>query len=101
MLPQILSIVGILISSVCTIICSKISSDGHKQKAIDDEKYKLQYLSSKMQASGSELAYITSLAVTGGHIDGNVENAQSEYLAIKSDYDKLVEELTLKKIIGK
>ena len=48
-----------------------------------------------MLASG-ELAYVTSLAVTGGHTNGNVEQAQTQFVEAKQEYKKLQSELASK-----
>lgn len=45
-----------------------------------------------MLASG-ELAYVTSLAVTGGHTNGNVEAAQTQFMEAKRNYKKFQTEL--------
>lgn len=41
-----------------------------------------------MLASG-DLAYVTSLAVTGGHTNGNVEEAQTKFTKAKQEYETL------------
>lgn len=43
-----------------------------------------------------ELAYVTSLAVTGGHTNGNVEAAQTEFTAAKEEYAELQRSLAEK-----
>lgn len=43
-----------------------------------------------------ELAYVTSLAVTGGHTNGNVEAAQTEFTAAKEEYAALQRSLAEK-----
>lgn len=52
-------------------------------KTLRDEKIKddleLQLAQGTMIKAVGELAYVTSLAVTGGHVNGNVEAAQKAY----------------------
>ena len=48
-----------------------------------------------MLASG-DLAYVTSLAVTGGHTNGNVEEAQTKFTDAKKEYEALQSRLASK-----
>ena len=48
-----------------------------------------------MLATG-ELAYVTSLAVTGGHTNGNVEDAQTQFEKAKREYKTFQAELAVK-----
>lgn len=44
-------------------------------------------LSMELMSATLELAYVTSLAVTGGHINGNVEAAQEKAKAAQEAYE--------------
>lgn len=48
-----------------------------------------------------ELAYVTSLAVTGGHTNGNVEEAQEGFTKARTEYTKLQSELAEKYLHSK
>ena len=43
----------------------------------------------KVMVTSGDLAYVTSIAVTGGHTNGNVEKAQAAYNAARADYDTM------------
>ncbi len=49
-------------------------------------------LSMEMMSANMDLAYVTSLAVTGGHTNGNVEAAQKRALEAQSKYEAFLRE---------
>ena len=51
-------------------------------------------LSMEMMSASLDLAYVTSLAVTGGHTNGNVEAAQKKARAAQEAYDGFLRDET-------
>lgn len=48
-------------------------------------------LSMKLMSACVDLAYVTSLAVTGGHTNGNVEAAQEKAIKAQEEYEDFIE----------
>lgn len=50
----------------------------------------------RVMSTAGELAYVTSIAVTGGKTNGNVEQAQKEFREAREQYEGLERELARK-----
>lgn len=66
----------------------------HEEQRVDDME--MSVVKGRLMLSVGELAYVTSLAVSGGHTNGNVESAQHEFLESKKAYDALETRLAKK-----
>ena len=94
---MIVSILNIIMTSATAIIVSYIGYMSTKQKKADeaDRQHKKEieirnadekYLQMQMINANLELSDVISIAVTGGHTNGNVEEAQKKARAAKRAY---------------
>ncbi len=101
--PELTSIIGILISSACTIIVSviqlqntKAKKEAEKRDRINAEENKRYIETQKMLFTlvGSifKLTYVTSLAVTGGHLNGNVKDAMDDADKAQKKFNKFMQD---------
>lgn len=92
-----IQVITAIISAISLIVVAAIGRKSDKNQksseAYREERVKLEeirakenYLEMKVQIAALDLAYVTSLAVTGGHTNGNVEAAQEKAIAAKGEY---------------
>ena len=86
----ILELVTAVIVAYMGVLTNKQKKDNedyrkHREE-IDKKHTEEKYLSMQMQDATAELSYVISLAVTGGHTNGNVERAQKKVLKAQADY---------------
>lgn len=93
----LVEIIGIFISSAGAVGVAIIGAQSSR-KSKKDEAYRKHrehsenvranetYLQMKMVSATLDLAYVTSLAVTGGKINGNVKEAQDKADKAKEEY---------------
>ena len=95
------SILNIIMTSATAIIVSYIGYMSTKQKKADeaDRQHKKEietrnadekYLQMQMINANLELSDVISIAVTGGHTNGNVEEAQKKARAAKCAYYEFI-----------
>lgn len=72
---------------VVAYINKKDKMERDKREAAALRREKESRLSMEMMSATMELAYVTSLAVTGGHTNGNVEAAQRKAEKARTDYE--------------
>ena len=86
------TVICALIAAIATIIVATIETGNRKhrknEQARQDRREKAEYLSMEVQAATLDLAFVTSLAVTGGKINGNVEEAQKKAKEAQENYRK-------------
>ena len=92
------TVICALIAAVATIIVAMIETGNRKhrknEQARQERREKAEYLSMEVQAATLDLAFVTSLAVTGGKINGNVEEAQKKAKEAQENYRKFLREET-------
>ena len=92
------TVICALIAAIATIIVATIETGNRKhrknEQARQDRREKAEYLSMEVQAATLDLAFVTSLAVTGGKINGNVEEAQKKAKEAQENYRKFLREET-------
>lgn len=80
-----------IISAVSAYVVARAGTKVQKEKKKEEEtaarREKESRLSMEMIFSTLELSYVTSLAVTGGHINGNVEAAQQKADKAREAYE--------------
>ena len=85
-----------LIAAGSAIVVAKIEADNKKERKRTEERAKVREkesrLSMKMMSAAIDLGFVTSLAVTGGHTNGNVEAAQKKAQAAQKEYDDFLQE---------
>ena len=84
-----------IISAIALIIVAVIET-GNRRKAKQSEDRALRReeearLSMAMSSATLDLAYVTSVAVTGGHTNGNVEEAQRKAKKAQEDYQAFIQ----------
>lgn len=97
---EIIAAAGLVLVAILQLRSEKerkkrTKADAHAEQRRKDELAMSIKQGNMMLASG-ELAYVTSLAVTGGHTNGNVEEAQTQFVAAKREYKKFQNELASK-----
>ena len=80
--PEILSFLGIALSSVCTIMVALIQKASNERKKVDDareeRRQKEMRLSMEMMSAAVELGVINAIALQHGTLNGNVEQAKAK-----------------------
>lgn len=108
MMIQIVTAIISAVSLVAVAVIGKRSDKNQKNaEAYRTERAKMEeirakenYLEMKVQIATLDLAYVTSLAVTGGHTNGNVEEAQTKAKKAKEEYYEFINK-TYSEEIGK
>jgi len=59
----------------------------HDEQRHDDME--MEIAKGKVMLASGELAFVTSIAVTGGHTNGNVKKAQEDFRQARVEYDEL------------
>ncbi len=92
------TVICALIAAVATIIVATIETGNRKHRKNEqtrqERREKAEYLSMEVQAATLDLAFVTSLAVTGGKINGNVEEAQKRAKEAQEAYRRVLREET-------
>ena len=92
------AIVCAIVSMAATIIvaCIETSNRRHRKReqARRERRERETYLAMELQSATLDLAFVTSLAVTGGHTNGNVEEAQDKAKEAQENYRKFLREET-------
>lgn len=86
------------IAGLCTIICAIIggTSAKHKRKAERraELRQKESLLSLRMMDATLQLSVVTSNALTGGHNNGNVEQAREAAASVAEEYQEFMRSIT-------
>ena len=92
------AVICALVSAFATIIVACIETSNHKhrkrEKIRQERRERETYLAMELQSATLDLAFVTSLAVTGGHTNGNVEEAQEKAKEAQEAYRKFLREET-------
>lgn len=88
---MIIEIACAVIAAAALVIVAIIET-GNRRRAKTEEirrqrRERETRLSMEMMSASVDLAYVTSLAVTGGHTNGNVEAAQKKARAAQEAYE--------------
>lgn len=90
----VLSVVCALISAAAMVIVAVIETGNRRRHNREEDRATRRETESKLSmelmSASVELAYVTSLAVTGGHTNGNVEAAQSKARAAQKAYEDFI-----------
>lgn len=88
---QILSLLNACVLACATIVVAIIETKASKNRSRTEERAKRRETESKLSmelmSASVDLSYVTSLAVTGGHTNGNVEAAQKKAKAAQDNYE--------------
>ena len=98
MTGEIAAVICALVSMVATIIVAVIETGnrGHRKReqTRQERRERETYLAMELQSATLDLAFVTSLAVTGGRTNGNVEEAQMKAKHAQEEYRKFLREET-------
>lgn len=98
MVGENVAVICAFIAAVATIIVAVIETGNRKHRKREQERQERRerenYLSMELQSATLELAFVTSLAVTGGKTNGNVEEAQKKAKEAQENYRKFLREET-------
>lgn len=89
--------IGCAIISAVALIIVAIIETGNKRRSKSDEvrrqrREKESRLSMELMSASVELSYVTSLAVTGGKTNGNVEAAQKKAREAQKKYEDFIKD---------
>lgn len=86
-----LGLIGVALIGMQSNKYQKNNQKYRKERSIAEEIHAQEnYLQMKMQSATLDLAYVTSLAVTGGHTNGNVKEAQRKAERAKKEYYEFI-----------
>lgn len=92
----IIEIASAVIAAAALVIVAIIET-GNRRRAKTEEVRRVRReremrLSMELMSASVDLAFVTSLAVTGGHTNGNVEAAQKKAQAAQDAYEKFLKD---------
>jgi hypothetical protein len=80
-----------IIAAAALIIVAVIETGNKRRRKTEETRRERREresrLSIELMSACTDLAYVTSLAVTGGHTNGNVEAAQEKARKAQEDYE--------------
>jgi hypothetical protein len=92
------SVICALIAAVSTIVVAGIETANVNHSKREEKRRERRergtYLAMELQSATLDLAFVTSLAVTGGHTNGNVEEAQEKAKEAQENYRRFLREET-------
>lgn len=92
------AVICALISMTATIIVACIETSNHNHRKREQKRQERReretFLAMELQSATLDLAFVTSLAVTGGHTNGNVEEAQEKAKEAQEAYRRFLREET-------
>lgn len=92
----VIAVVPAALAAVAAIISAYIAAHSKaaekRSEARAARREEESRLSMEMLSANMDLAFVTSLAVTGGHTNGNVEAAQKRAAAAQEKYEKFLRE---------
>jgi flagellar basal body-associated protein FliL len=95
---EIVMLICAFVSAVVAIAVAVIETGNSKhrksEKKRQERRERETYLAMELQSATLDLAFVTSLAVTGGHTNGNVEEAQEKAKEAQEAYRKFLREET-------
>ena len=93
-----IAVICALVSAVGTVAVAIIETTNHRhrksEQARRERREKETFLAMELQSATLDLAFVTSLAVTGGHTNGNVEEAQRKAKEAQEAYRRFLREET-------
>lgn len=97
MTPELwVSLGGALISAAAAVICAKVGrkqdAEAERQEHRAARREKESRLSMDMMSASIKLGNITAIALAGGHLNGNVEEAREAALAAAAAYDDFLKD---------
>lgn len=94
----IIEIAAAVISAVALIIVAIIETGNRRRQKTEEirrqRREKETRLSMELMSASVDLSYVTSLAVTGGKTNGNVEAAQAKAVKAQEAYENFLKDET-------
>lgn len=91
---QITELICVVISSLSLIVVSIIETQNRRRHKTAEKRAERREtesrLSMELMSATLDLSYVTSLAVTGGHTNGNVEAAQKKAQEAQRAYEDFI-----------
>lgn len=95
---EMITLIGIIVSAIVGILVAVIETGNLRHRKQEqkrrERREKENYLSMELQSATLDLAFVTSLAVTGGKTNGNVEEAQKKAKEAQENYRRFLREET-------
>lgn len=95
---EIVTVICTLVSAFAMIVVAVIETGNRnhrkREQARRERRERETFLAMELQSATLDLAFVTSLAVTGGHTNGNVEEAQEKAKEAQEAYRKFLREET-------
>lgn len=95
---EIVTVICTLVSAFAMIVVAVIETGNRKHRKREEHRRERReretFLAMELQSATLELAFVTSLAVTGGKTNGNVKEAQEKAKEAQEAYRKFLREET-------
>ena len=95
---EMITLIGIFVSAIAMVLVAVIETGNLRHRKQEqkrrERREKENYLSMELQSATLDLAFVTSLAVTGGKTNGNVEEAQKKAKEAQENYRRFLREET-------
>lgn len=92
------NIICAVIAGVCTVLCAIIGAIANKNQKKSERRAQLRQkeslLSLRMMDATLQLSVVTSNALTGGHNNGNVEQAREAAQKVSEEYQEFMRGIT-------
>jgi len=92
------NIICAVIAGVCTVLCAIIGAVANKNQKKSERRAQLRQkeslLSLRMMDATLQLSTVTANALTGGHNNGNVEQAREAAQAVSEEYQEFMRSIT-------
>lgn len=92
----VIEIASAVIAAAALIIVAIIETGNRRRQKTEEirrqRREKESRLSMELMSASVDLSYVTSLAVTGGHTNGNVEAAQKKARAAQEAYEDFLKD---------
>lgn len=92
------NIICAVIAGVCTVLCAIIGAVANKNQKKSERRAQLRQkeslLSLRMMDATLQLSVVTSNALTGGHNNGNVEQAREAAANVAEEYQEFMRSIT-------
>ena len=92
------TIICAVLATITTVVVTIIETGNRRhrkrEQARQERRERETFLAMELQAATLDLAFVTSLAVTGGKINGNVEAAQKKAKEAQEAYRRFLREET-------
>lgn len=100
--PHITSLIGVIVSGICTIIVARIQTHNKRRNKIEDDREKRQCKYNKliieMLSASCDLGLVNAIALQGGQLNGNVDEAVKRAEKAQREYRNFLQSTIAKEL---